>query len=484
MNGKDMLNLMSELDERVVADAEAASIKKRGKWKIIFGAVAAALVVGILGYTLYPYVTGKNGKGKDKNLSSGYLMASPQYPEMPENPNLSNEYDAKKSDEYRQALETLRNQPEGYQDGYDAYLRDMLSVILSDTGKENKAFSPLSLYMALSMTAEITEGETRQQILDVLHQPDMAMLRDHAKSVWLANYMDDGIAKLVLANSLWLNTDRTYEQAVLETLAGNYFASCYCGDPTSEKYSQAFRDWINEQTDGLLEGMLSDLKLEPDLVIALASTVNYSGKWVNAFEPDMTHTGTFHAPSGDVNCEYLCTDTVYENYYGDHFECVALPIIGNGSVRFILPEEGMTPEELLQDEELIRFLNANGRDWAKTAEYAGIHLEVPKFDISSDLKLNDYLNAMGITDLFDAGNADFSPLLGKNEAGVYVSSIKQSTRVMIDEEGCKAVSATIELAGDAISEEDYELILNRPFVFEIVSESGLPIFVGIVNDPA
>ena len=35
-----------------------------------------------------------------------------------------------------------------------------------------------------------------------------------------------------------------------------------------------------------------------------------------------------------------------------------------------------------------------------------------------------------------------------------------------------------------IVSEQYGKRLNRPFVFEIVSESGLPIFVGIVNDPA
>ena len=87
MNGKDMLEMMSELDEKVVADAAVTPIRKtREKWKIVLGAVAAALIVGILGYTIYPYVRGKiTGKYK-QDLKSGTLMASPRYPEMPENP--------------------------------------------------------------------------------------------------------------------------------------------------------------------------------------------------------------------------------------------------------------------------------------------------------------------------------------------------------------------------------------------------------------
>jgi len=484
MNGKDMLEMMSELDEKVVADATVTPIRKsRGKWKIVLGAVAAALVLGILGYTIYPYVTGKNSGGNNEELRSGTLMASPKYPEMPENPELSHGYDAEESKEYLQTVMALRKQPEGYQDGYDAYLKDVLGVILSDTGDGNKAFSPLCLYMALGMTAEITDGTTQKQILDVLHQPDIATLRNRAKSIWLANYMDDGLSKLVLANSLWMNNERNYEKSVLDTLANNYFASSYSGDPSSEKYSQTLRDWINEQTDGLLENMLSDLKLDPDLMIALVSTVNYCGKWADPFPKSETKDGTFHAPSGDVNCRYMCTDAARENYYGDHFKCVSLPIINNGSVRFILPEEGMTPEELLVDEELLQFLSTEPYKWDKTIEAASVHMEVPKFDISSDIKLNDYLKALGIENLFEAGDADFSPLVGKSDETLYVNSIEQNTRIMIDEEGCKAVSATIILGGAAQTTEYFEFILDRPFVFEIVSDTGLPLFVGVVNDP-
>ena len=40
--------------------------------------------------------------------------------------------------------------------------------ILSGHGGENQIYSPLNLYMALSMVAEITDGSTRGQILDLL----------------------------------------------------------------------------------------------------------------------------------------------------------------------------------------------------------------------------------------------------------------------------------------------------------------------------
>lgn len=55
--------------------------------------------------------------------------------------------------------------------------------------------------------------------------------------------------------------------------------------------------------------------------------------------------------------------------------------------------------------------------------------------------------------------------------------------MLIDEEGCKASSLTAMIVGGAGMPENYvDFVLDRPFVFEIMSETGIPIFVGIVNN--
>lgn len=489
-----LLDIIGEINEELVPDLAAenesakapVSKQKEGNknhrvlWlSITAGVLAAALLL----YVIYPYTFGK----KKKNQNNGeehmqvYAMASPKMPEMPQSPELSSEYSADAFKEYKNYLADLRNQPEGYQDGYDAYCMDVLPTIFENVGEQNLVFSPLSLYMTLSMTSEITDGQTRQQILTLLHQPDIATARSHAKSIWLANYMDDGLSKLVLGNSLWTNSNWEYNQDVMDILASEYFAYSYRGDPSTEEYRKLLGEWINLMTDNMLEEQVSSLELDPDMVLALASTVNYSGKWALPFNESQTKPGTFHAPSGDVTCDFMYTEDAYENYYGEHFTCVAERTLGNGSVRFILPEEGMTPEALLHDEELLQFLTST--EWEKQVDTYGIRLTVPKFDISSDIKLNDYLTALGITDMFDSASADFSPLCSQGK-GVHITNIVQDTRVMIDEEGCKAASMTIEVAGAGAIKLDMELVLDRPFLFEIVSETGLPLFVGIVNCPS
>ena len=57
---------------------------------------------------------------------------------------------------------------------------------------------------------------------------------------------------------------------------------------------------------------------------------------------------------------------------------------------------------------------------------------------------------------------------------------------MIDEKGCKAVAVTEMGAGAGAAkppEEKVEFILDRPFIFEIISKTGFPLFVGVVNNP-
>ena len=409
-----------------------------------------------------------------------HQMAAPQYPEMPEYPVGGNSQD--QFSVWHEAVKELRNQPEGYQDGYDAYCRKVVAELFSDVGQDNRVFSPLSLYMALSMTAEVTDGATRQQILDLLCQPDVETLRERAKSIWLANYMDDGIAKLILGNSMWLNSSREYKAEVLDILARQYFASSFSGDPASEEYSREYRAWINEQTDDFLKEMVEGISLDPGMQLTLASTVNYEAKWVNPFLEGMTEPGTFHAVSGDVNCDFMYSPAAYENYYGEKFVCVSIYTLNNGQMRFILPNEGVTPEELLQDEEALRFLTAKPRTWDKTRENVGIDLWVPRFDISSELDLKGYMQALGIEDAFSAGKADFSPLT--DQSGIMITAIDQDARLMVDENGCKAAAVTVEVAGAGAPDEEMDFRLDRPFVFELVSETGLPIFVGVVNDPS
>ena len=95
------------------------------------------------------------------------------------------------------------------------------------------------------------------------------------------------------------------------------------------------------------------------------------------------------------------------------------------------------------------------------------------------------LRALGVTDVFDAGKADFSPLTDKADS-IFLSQAKHSARVTIDEEGVVAAAYTVMVAcGAALPpDERVEFTLDRPFLFAVTGESGEILFAGIVNTPA
>lgn len=108
---------------------------------------------------------------------------------------------------------------------------------------------------------------------------------------------------------------------------------------------------------------------------------------------------------------------------------------------------------------------------------------MPKFDVSADFNLNQSLQNLGIKDVFEQNKANFTPLLANDSDPTFLSSVKQGTRVAIDEEGVTATSFTAMMTDGAAmpSEEDIDFVLDQPFVFVINDIRGLPLFVGIVN---
>lgn len=477
-NREILLDVIGDADEKLIPSLSPKRKPNRIlKWAAVGGVCAAAVIACAIVFpkTLRDtpsYIVSDKAK----------VLAEAEYPEMPVYPDPEADPDGKSYDAWDKARTALRKQPKGYQNGFNDFFLSSTNVFINKNATDNQAYSPLSLFMALGLSAEITDGNSRQQVLDALHQSDIKTLRSHSQSIWQANYSDDGLTKCVLANSLWTNNNMSYKKDTVGRLADTYYSSVFSGEPGSAEYDRMLQDWINQQTDGLLEDYVSNLQMNPRMVLSLASTVNYSGKWADPFMPQATKKSTFHAASGDMKCDFMNAFQLADYSWGDHFSSVSLPLQNNGHMKLILPDEGYSPADLLNDKQVNKLLVSNG-NYAKS-KTSMVTMSIPKFDVSSTIDLREGLKALGITDIFDPEISDFTPLTDSTDE-IYLSKAEQNTRVLIDEEGCKAASVTVLMYDSAgISTDHVEFILDRPFIFEIMSETGLPLFVGIVNNPA
>ena len=503
MKNKEMLiDAIGDADSALIPALPEKKKKKNVARRIVAVAACAALLVGgsvIIpklrkapgittgGYDTTAAVTGDQPGGNDPTGAPQGLLpvAAAVYPELPQYPEEKNYSDWEDYEpaynSWKDAVQRLHDQPKGYRDGFDAFFASTAETFLRGGETENRVYSPLSLYMALALSAEVTDGNSRRQILDLLSQEDIETLRARARSVWLANFMDDGMAKCVLATSLWLNDSIAYNKGTVDTAAENYYSSVYSGDPASADYSKALQNWLNEQTDGLLEDYVSGIRMDPLSVLTLASTVNYSGRWREKFDKNATEEGTFRTTGGDKACEFMKAQRLMTYNWGEHFASIGMELENNGQMRLILPDEGYSPADLLGDAQVLDYMTQNGV-W-KNNKNTLVNLSVPKFDVSSQTDLRDGLQELGVTDIFDPETSDFSPLTDDPD-GIALGKAEQDARVLIDEDGCKAAALTVMMyCGSAMPEDEVDFILDRPFLFEIMSETGLPLFVGVVNAP-
>ncbi len=367
-----------------------------------------------------------------------------------------------------------------------SFFSKSIEEFLSNSDGENVVYSPLNVYMALSMLAETTQGDSRQQILDLLEAENIETLRTQAHAIWNANHQDDGVTTSVLASSLWLDENLSYNEELLSVLAQYYYASVFQGEMGSEEYSDALRTWINEQTGELLKNEISNAELSADTILSLVTTVYFKDQWGTRFSDSDTYKERFYTPMGYKDVDFMHDTIMSMPYYeGDDFSAVVKGLDGGGAMYFIRPDEGVDVDDLLSDEELYSYIMSDKTDY-ENMDYYKVNLSVPKFDVSSSLNLSEGLQNIGVRDCFNPSGTDFSVLSDSSaNSEVFVSDIQHSARVKIDEEGVEAAAVTIlKTAGLASPKnEEIDFVLDRPFIFVIASGDGLPLFVGVVNNP-
>lgn len=412
-------------------------------------------------------------------------VAAPTYPQMVKCPVFTPEmsdveyYDALSA--WRESRREQYDQPDGYADSLTDFWAKSIPQFLS--GEGNRVYSPVNVYLALAMLAEVTDGTSRQQVLDLLGADSIEALRTQAGHVWNAHYSDDGKTTSLLANSLWLDDAYDFNSDTVQTLASSYYASVFHGDLGTEEMNEQLRAWLNAQTGGLLEEQSKNTELNPASVFALASTLYFATDWDGGFNEARTADRIFHSPDQDLTVSFMnqtITDGIY--YWGTDFGAVQLPL-SSGSMCLILPDEGKTVEDVLASSDYLKMTQAPG-EWANQKKFK-IELAMPKFDVSSQSDLISGMKNLGLTEVFDPSRANFSALTSAPD--LFVGKIDHAVRVAVDEEGVLAAAYTVMdiPAGSAppTEKDEIEFVLDRPFMFVVSSHDALPLFAGVVEQP-
>ena len=482
MKKEELFEVLGNLEPGMVEKARSDRHPRRGVWKKWTAAAACAVIIGgaVLGVT-----TWRNGReGSVVRCPSGVTTVLAAYPAS-----VARTMDAQKFmesdahwdwwDSYRE----LTAKSAELQSGIDAYYQNLMKQMLVSED-ENTVCSPINLYIAFAMLAETSDGNTRQQILDMLGAQDMDTLRENVSSLWESNYADTPALKSVLANSLWLDGEETYNDTTLQRLAEQYYASTFRGTPGSKEMDQALQTWTDNNTGGLLKEYTKDMAIAPDTVFELVSTIYYKAMWRENFWEVNTEKETFHGTAGDTDVDMMKKTERMDVYQGEQFTAIGLSLQDSGSMYFLLPDENADVSELVSSPDLMKVIR---RDESSDNWYSPmVNLSVPKFKVSEKTDLIETVRALGVTDALDADLADFSPLTGDKE-NLYLSKADHAAMLEIDENGVTGAAYTelgVSETAAEIPDDEIDFVLDRPFLFLVTGQDGSILFSGVVRNIA
>ena len=161
---------------------------------------------------------------------------------------------------------------------------------------KNSLISPLSVMLALSMTANGARGETLAQ-MEVLLGGDIPIdTLNKYLHAYVGGLPSVEKAKLTLANSIWVkDSGFTVEEDFLQRNADCYGAAAY-KSAFDEKTLRDINNWVKENTDGVIDKIVD--QMDPYAVMYLVNTVLFDAEWQNIYHKHEVRDGTFTAIDG------------------------------------------------------------------------------------------------------------------------------------------------------------------------------------------
>ena len=488
MKNIDLFDALDLINPNYIDEARASKLKHNknvkeracdGKLRTkCLSAVAAVLAMSILIVSLT--ILGPNSPHVSLALSDV------QYPDMTYKPTGDPD-----TDKYREQYSKWNNDIEKQKEYFGSataltpFIKNSVGVFLADSKAENVIYSPINVFMTLAIMAEMGGGNTRNQILGVLGCHTINNLRVQSNAIWNANYRDDGVVKSILASSVWLSNSWNYDTEVANVLATSYYTSVYSGKVGSLEYNKMYYNWLQSQL-GKIVNVDTNQSFTQKSAISIASVLNYDFDWEFGFSNRRIKDGVFHSDNGDIKCTYMNKIELYGGYYwGENFTATSKRLKDSGSMYFILPNEGVSVNELVNDVEVLEFIISNG-EW-KNKDDIIVNLTIPQMEISSNMDLKDGLSKMGVMDCFTIGSSDFSGIVKNDKYAneLFVNKIDHSVSIAVDIEGVTGYACTQATTGTFTTpvESDINFTVNRPFMFVITGADGSVLFVGVVNQP-
>ena len=342
---------------------------------------------------------------------------------------------------------------------------------------KNTMISPASVFFAVNMAENGAAGKTRKEMEDAFGQistkKTTSQLSKLSRRLSASKSVDFWSPCAIWYAKGLVTLRKPYSDVIRKAYGAVPKASAF-----DEGTVKDINSWVSSNTNGKINSIID--KLDPLDRLVLVNATYFKGEWADPYSGSRKRK--FTKNGGETKKVPMLEGIESEYFEVGGAKCFAKKYIG-GEFSFvaILPAKGTTVRSFLSKTDGKDVLKAYRR--RKTSGIA-VKTRLPKFRYSFSASMKKPLMKLGVKTAF-ASSADFSKM---TKTKVHVDDVLHKTFIEVDEKGTEAaaVTAVIAKANSVLNPpaETKTVYLNRPFIYEIVeTATGLPVFIGIVNDP-
>jgi serpin B len=346
---------------------------------------------------------------------------------------------------------------------------------------QNSLISPMSVYLALGMTANGADGNTLKEFEALLGKKGINIkeLSSYYNSV-VVKLTNNQSNKVSIANSIWYKDDESLKvkKDFLQTNGDYYNAAAYKADFSSTKTVQDINNWVKANTGNQIDKIID--KIDANTVMYLINALHFDAQWLEPYTKESVRKGNFKlAEDTTKSVDFMYS--LESGYIKDNMAQGFIKPYKDGKYSFValLPNEGVSIDRYvstLNGESFINLFKNKSQDMVSAV--------LPKFKADYSIKLVEPLKQMGLNECFNDEKANFGKMVSSAKGNLYVSDVLHKSFISVDTQGTKAGAATkveMQTKGAPMTKS---INLNRPFVYSIIdNETKLPLFIGTMMNP-
>jgi serpin B len=366
----------------------------------------------------------------------------------------------------------------------------LLNAVQTTSPDANVVLSPVSAALNLSMALEGAADQTRQEMLAALSLTGARLDAVNAANAQLIKLIRTPVKGVTLsvADSMWVDSRRaTFSPDFVKRVQASYDAQMMAVDFSGPGVASQINGWASRQTRGAIPQVID--RIDPADLALLLNAVYFKGEWTHKFDKAKTQQRDFELAGGSKKqVSRMSQSGRFEYFETPEMQAIRLPMGEGDLVMDVLLPTGSSGLRTLEG----KLTPENWASWEKQfASHPGT-IELPRFELKSNYRLNGPLQALGVRRAFDPTGAQLTGMFSAapGQAGIghfFISSVRQSTYWKVDEEGAEAAAATTTIVRPtavARPEQPFRMIVDRPFFCAIRDQrSGALLFLGAIYDP-